>query len=236
MSCSRNVRRVSWRSMGKGRGYPSLTRLTDLADPDVLKTFLTIRAAAHAGPVSRLLERDEVRMIAEYLKTSVLDKDGPTTGYVQPKSTRHAGMAGDLLGYDVATIINCHSIAEYPRQTDDRYPHVYHVLRGEEDKGVEMKRCTQCHGIRNNPETGAPGRLDWHMAPVRVTDRVQPGRRERRGSALHRFERRRARTESRDLAQLFDFDRNRPVHPVGVGSGHSGQWHTENHAAAGQPR
>ncbi len=71
--------------------------------------------------------------------------------------------------------MNCHSSAAFPRQTDDRYPHVFGVERGADDKGVPMKRCESCHGIRNNPDTGAPGRIDWHMAPLAMSTESSPG-------------------------------------------------------------
>ena len=72
---------------GKGRTYPSLTRLTQLGDPEELKTFLE-----HVPPpmpvfYPGLLSEDDVRMIAAHLKASVLEKTGLPSGYVQPKSS-----------------------------------------------------------------------------------------------------------------------------------------------------
>lgn len=42
-------------------------------------------------------------------------------------------------------------------------------------RGVEMKRCTQCHGPRNDPLTVAPSRLDWHLAPEKMAFESKPG-------------------------------------------------------------
>jgi mono/diheme cytochrome c family protein len=189
---------------GKGRGYPSLTRLTELGDPEVLKRFLANVPPPMPVLYPGLLDDGDVRMIAAYLKTSVFDKGGPAGGYLQPKS---GGTADWQAIYSVMTsprCINCHSMTDYPRQTDDRYPHVYHVLRGDDDRGVEMKRCSQCHGIRNNPETGAPGRLDWHMAPARVSTESSPGV-AKGGAELCADLKNPAKNGHRDGPQLLDF-------------------------------
>jgi hypothetical protein len=189
---------------GKGRGYPSLTRMTQLGDPGVLKTFLANVPPPMPVLYPGLLNDDEVGMIAEYMKTSVIDKNGLTSGYVQPKS---GGTPEWQAIYSVMTsprCINCHSVADYPRQTDDRYPHVYHVVRGDDDKGVEMKRCTDCHGMRNNPETGAPGRMDWHMAPVGKSTEASPDV-PKSGPMLCADLKDRSKNGNRDFKQLVDF-------------------------------
>ena len=189
---------------GKGRGYPSLTRLTELGDPEVLKTFLANVPPPMPVLYPGVLNDDEVRMIAEYMKTSVVDKNGPTSGYVQPKS---GGSPEWQAIYSVMTYprcMNCHSMAEYPRQTDNRYPHVFHVVRGEDDRGVEMKRCSSCHGIRNNPDTGAPGRMDWHMAPVEKSTEASPGV-PKSGPRLCADLKDKSKNGNRDFKQLLDF-------------------------------
>jgi len=116
------------------------------------------------------------------MRTHVVDKLGPHSGYVQPKS---AGTPEWQKIYSVMTFprcINCHTtrgvrdtIEEtYPRQTDDHYPHVFRVVRGTGD-GVEMKRCPACHEEKNNPVTGIPGGENWHLAPITMTTESRPG-------------------------------------------------------------
>ena len=87
---------------------------------------------------------------------------------------------------------------DYPRQGDDRHPHYYGVLRGDEslypkspgspdpDKpglGTPFARCTSCHGTMNDPTTGIPGSVDpmhpgipfWELAPAVVAWESAPG-------------------------------------------------------------
>jgi alcohol dehydrogenase (cytochrome c) len=188
---------------GKGRGYPSITRLSELSDTEVLKRFLANVPPPMPVLYPGLMNDEEVGMIAGYMKT-IVDKGTPTSGYVQPKSR---GTPEWQAIYSVMTsprCINCHSMADYPRQTDDRYPHVYHVTRGDDDKGVEMKRCTQCHGMRNNAETGAPGRMDWHMPPVQKSTESSPGV-AKAGPRLCADLKDQTKNGNRDLKQLVDF-------------------------------
>ena len=189
---------------GQGRGYPSMTRMTPLGDPDVLKTFLANVPPPMPVLYPGLLNDDDVRMIAAYMKAEVLDKDGPTSAYVQPKST---GSPEWQAIYSVMThprCINCHSLTEYPRQTDDRYPHVFHVLRGKDDRGTEMKRCSACHGIRNDPATGVPGRGDWHIAPVKMSTESSPGV-PKSGARMCVDLKDKSRNGNRDFAKLLEF-------------------------------
>jgi alcohol dehydrogenase (cytochrome c) len=197
---------------GKGRGFVSITRMTELADPEVLKRFFANVPPPMPVLYPGLLKDDEVRMIAEYLKVAVLDKQGPSSGYVQPKS---AGTPQWQSIYSVMTsprCINCHSMTDFPRQTDDRYPHVYHVERGPDDKGVEMKRCTACHGIRNDPVTGIPGRTDWHMPPKGMTTEASPGV-AKSGPQLCSDLKDKSKNGNRDFAQLVHFIETDPFIP-----------------------
>ena len=61
--------------------------------------------------------------------------------------------------------MNCHQ-ADSPLQGDAARAHVPHVVRGVDNHGVAAMRCTNCHGERNNPNSGAPGALHWQLAPV----------------------------------------------------------------------
>jgi hypothetical protein len=71
--------------------------------------------------------------------------------------------------------INCHTITNYPRQGDDRHPHIFGIVRGVDDKGAPVARCTACHGDQNNAATGIPGRSDWHVAPLANAWETAPG-------------------------------------------------------------
>jgi alcohol dehydrogenase (cytochrome c) len=189
---------------GKGRGFPSVTRFTELGDPATLKTFLANVPPPMPVLYPALLTDQEVGMIAAYLKSSVLEKDGPSSGYVQPKSD---GSPQWQTIYSVMTsprCINCHSAGDYPRQTDDHYPHIYHVMRGPGDKGTEILRCTACHGIRNDAATGIPGRIDWHEAPAGMSTESSPGV-PKTGAQVCRDLKDKSKNGNRDFAQLLHF-------------------------------
>jgi hypothetical protein len=88
---------------------------------------------------------------------------------------------------------------DYPRQGDDRHPHLYQVLRGDPldlptdegtaivhpGQGTPFERCTFCHGNRNDAVTGIPGttnphRADrtapfWALAPAEMAWESAPG-------------------------------------------------------------
>jgi mono/diheme cytochrome c family protein len=189
---------------GAGRTYPSITHMTELGDPAALKAFLANVPPFMPVLYPGLLKEDEVRMIAEYLKTAVLDKNGPTSRYVQPRS---AGTPPWQAIYSVMTsprCINCHSMTEFPRQTDERYPHVFHVERGADDRGPDMKRCSACHGMRNNPDTGVPGRTDWRMPPAEMSTESSSGI-AKSGPQLCADLKDKTRNGDRDFAQLLEF-------------------------------
>lgn len=99
---------------------------------------------------------------------------------------------------------NCHTSTDYPGQTGDRYPHVYAVVRGTDDKGAEMKRCEECHGIRNDPITGIPGRPDWHAAPLSMSTWSAPGVL-KSGPQLCTDLKDKTKNGNRDLAQIEEF-------------------------------
>lgn len=62
---------------------------------------------------------------------------------------------------------NCHTLTEYPRQGDDRRPHIMGVLRGRDGHGVTGLECGSCHGRSNALLAGVPGAdEDWHLAPL----------------------------------------------------------------------
>ncbi len=62
--------------------------------------------------------------------------------------------------------LNCHTITNFPRQGDDRHPHLDLVRRGLDDRGVPGQLCATCHQAENNASSGVPGRPNWHLAPL----------------------------------------------------------------------
>jgi hypothetical protein len=73
----------------------------------------------------------------------------------------------------VATVLNsprcqnCHTLTNFPRQGDDRHPHLFNVARGTADRGVPGLPCSTCHGQANNAASGVPGAGEpWRLAPL----------------------------------------------------------------------
>jgi hypothetical protein len=61
---------------------------------------------------------------------------------------------------------NCHTLTSFPRQGDDRHPHLFNVARGDADKGAPGLPCSTCHGRSNNAASGVPGTdEEWRLAP-----------------------------------------------------------------------
>jgi hypothetical protein len=60
--------------------------------------------------------------------------------------------------------MNCHTVTEFPRQSDLRLRHAQHVMRGADGKGAPAMRCTTCHQSSNQGRV--PGVKDWHLAPL----------------------------------------------------------------------
>jgi hypothetical protein len=62
---------------------------------------------------------------------------------------------------------NCHTLANFPRQGDDRHPHLFNVARGGADHGAPGLPCSTCHSQSNNAASGVPGAAeDWRLAPL----------------------------------------------------------------------
>jgi alcohol dehydrogenase (cytochrome c) len=174
---------------GVGGSAPPLARQSQLADPKLLKQFLSTVPPPMPRLYPGVLDDADVQMIADYLRTDVF-KCGP--GEIQscePPARPTSGGTKEWQDiYSVLTsprCINCHSVAsklppfgpsvqDYPRQGDDRHPHYYAVLRGDtvdvptEEKtgivhpgiGAPVGRCISCHGASNDPKTGIPGTGD----------------------------------------------------------------------------
>jgi alcohol dehydrogenase (cytochrome c) len=178
---------------GVGGSAPPLLRQSQLANPDLLKAFFI----SVPPPMPRLypgvLDDDDVRELADYLKTNVFKcgADAPQSCDAPTRPTSGGTKEWQAV-YDVVTsprCINCHTVAsaklpefirDYPRQGDDRHPHYYAVARGDTfpletaentgkinpGKGYSFLLCGSCHGTRNDPVTGIPG----------AEDPAQPGR------------------------------------------------------------
>jgi hypothetical protein len=41
---------------------------------------------------------------------------------------------------------NCHTLRNFPRQGDDRHPHLFNMTRGGADRGAPGLPCSTCHG------------------------------------------------------------------------------------------
>jgi len=50
--------------------------------------------------------------------------------------------------------INCHTITDFPRQGDDRHPHIMNVKRGPDDHGAVGQKCSACHQTMNQANGG----------------------------------------------------------------------------------
>jgi mono/diheme cytochrome c family protein len=156
---------VGGKSGGTG---PPLIHQTEMGDAENLKAFL--KSVQPPMPIlyPGLLEDKDVEMIAAYLRTlaaSTNDKlpkgeQLPTAPYVQPKSS---GSPEWQAVYSVVTsprCINCHTATNYPRQGDDRHPHIYGVIRGDVVPFETARRCCSsaaraaaatCRGRRLRP-------------------------------------------------------------------------------------
>jgi alcohol dehydrogenase (cytochrome c) len=172
---------------GIGGSAPPMLRQSQLADPELLKTFLmtVLPPMPHLYP--GLLDDDDVRELAAYLKTDVF-KCGPDAPQScdAPTHPTSGGSKEWQAIYSVVTsprCINCHAVAsaklpefinDYPRQGDDRHPHYYAVTRGDTfpfetaektgtvhpGQGTRYLLCGSCHGTHNDPVAGIPGAED----------------------------------------------------------------------------
>lgn len=174
---------------GTGYSYPPVLRHTELGDPKTLKDFLS--SVPPPMPIlyqpdgKGLLNEEEVELIAGFLKY-LTSKENPQNtqvansappGYVYKPRVIGGTQAWQKV-YSVLTnprCINCHTVTKYPRQRDIRYPHIYSVVRGADDKGAPVARCASCHGTANDPVTGIPGAPNWHLAPLTMAWESQPG-------------------------------------------------------------
>jgi hypothetical protein len=93
-------------------------------------------------------------------------------------SSHREGLAAWHQMYSVLThprCINCHTATNYPEQGDDRHPHLFNVVRGQQDNGVPGMTCAACHQ-RANADSGVPGAPGWHLAPLSMKWQDRNGR------------------------------------------------------------
>lgn len=177
---------------GSGALYPSLLRNGDLADRKRLRRFLATVTPPMPKLYPGLLTGKEVDLIADYLRSTIfscgqsggLDCKPPSSG-----ETRGTKAWRDIYSVMVSPrCINCHTATsasdpasnDYPRQTNDRRPHFYGISRGSDSGGLGNGRCDTCHGLANNPKTGAPGANQegqpvWQLAPISMAWETSPG-------------------------------------------------------------
>jgi cytochrome c553 len=179
---------------GGGSSAPPLNRQSQLSDPDLLKRFLATVPPPMPVLYPDVLDDDDVRMLAEYLRSDVF-KCGPdeVQSCNAPAHPTSGGTKEWLAIYSVLTsprCMNCHPVAsklppllglfaqDYPRQGDDRHPHYYSVVRGDTaafetaentavvhvGMGAPFERCRSCHGAGNDDATGIPGAEDPNHA------------------------------------------------------------------------
>jgi alcohol dehydrogenase (cytochrome c) len=175
---------------GAGFAFPPLTsQYHILTDPQRLKAFLESVTPLMPKLYPGLLTDDDVELLVSYFKTLNFPFQ---PGYTRPTS---GGTAGWPEIYSVLThprCINCHTQApavlnntnlRFPRQADDRHPHLFGVVAGTTspsspppmgDKGPATELCSSCHGSQNNAFTGAPGALNAMLAPLSMAWESSP--------------------------------------------------------------
>ena len=62
--------------------------------------------------------------------------------------------------------MNCHTVTDFPRQTDSRRRHTQLVMRGVDGFGAPTLRCSACHQDKNVADGKVPGAPHWHLAPL----------------------------------------------------------------------
>jgi cytochrome c553 len=197
-----------------GRDYPPLIRQSHiLTDLKLLKDFLATVPPPMPKLYPGLLDGDDIKLLVAYFKTLKLPFQ---PGYTRPTSR---GTAEWPAIYSVLThprCINCHPLSlnppqqDYPRQANDRHPHLYGVIRGEDSMGPLYERCSSCHGDRNNAFTGAPGASGWELAPSTMAWESSPNV-ALTGNELCTLLKDKTRNGGRDLAALLDHVTTEPL-------------------------
>ena len=167
---------------GAGSAYPTLKRQSViLTDYDNLTEFFETITPPMPKLYPGLLSDEDIGHLVAYFTAleakGVLEKQVP---YKLPFKPDGPGAWPDIYSVMVhPRCINCHTMTDYPRQEDVRHPHFYGVVRGSHtglnaNRGSAVRRCTDCHGDQNNPDTGVPGAENWHLAPLEFAWESEP--------------------------------------------------------------
>ena len=60
--------------------------------------------------------------------------------------------------------MNCHSTGDFPRQGNDRHPHIMQIRRGPDGHGLNAVKCSTCHQDHNLAGVHTPpGAPEWRL-------------------------------------------------------------------------
>jgi outer membrane protein assembly factor BamB len=145
-----------------GGSAPPLMRQSQLADPELLKSFLASVPPPMPHLYPSVLNDDDVRLLAEWFRTDLFKCSSPDAlqSCEAPRQPASGGTKEWQAIYSVLTsprCMNCHPVVsaklplflglfpqDYPRQGDDRHPHYYTVVRGD-TVSVETAEKTGAH-------------------------------------------------------------------------------------------
>jgi hypothetical protein len=105
--------------------------------------------------------------------------------------------------------LNCHTVTDYPRQGNDRHPHLFLIARGPDDRGAPGKRCSECHQSQNQVN-GVPGAPNWRLAPLAMAWEAEAGQ-ELPSASLCRRLLDQTRNGNRDLPRLEEHLQSEPL-------------------------
>ncbi|WP_372748556.1 hypothetical protein [Litorivivens sp.] len=88
----------------------------------------------------------------------------PGSVLAQGASTHAFGPIAEVLRHP--RCMNCHTVTNFPRQTDQRLRHAQLVVRGKDGHGAPTLQCNACHQDRNVADGKVPGAPHWHLAPL----------------------------------------------------------------------
>lgn len=106
--------------------------------------------------------------------------------------------------------LNCHTTTDYPTQGMDRHRHLFLIVRGTDNQGASVARCTNCHQDHNQEGSGVPGAPHWQLAPLNMAWEQSPGVAMSPGALCHRLLDR-TRNGDRDLDQLEQHFETEPL-------------------------
>lgn len=93
----------------------------------------------------------------------------PAFDYVDPPPDKEASLKAFKTILKVLKsprCMNCHPSDNQPRQGEDELPHLFDVVRGENDEGGLIQKCSTCHNDKNNDYSNVPGAPNWKLAPL----------------------------------------------------------------------